>query len=152
MKEEDFRRLGGIAGGGVFILSLPILLLRFGPAPALLTALAGGLVAGTVVYLGGALLSAAGEPRSPAPPEQTGTGPSPDETRNFGLDDIAGAGGLDQTIRLDPGTLNYVVPELSPEQVLKDREGLDMDVIQQGIEGSAKARENLSKGDEQGGQ
>jgi len=144
-REEDFRRLGGIAGGAVFILALPLLLLRVGPGAAMLVALAAGLAMGAAVYLGGTLVSLARTPAEPPPPP-VAPAPALDETRRFGKEDVAAAGGLDQTVRIEPGSLDYVVPELSPEQILKEREGLDMGMLEQGIEADRQARENLFKG------
>lgn len=151
MKEEDFRRLGGLAGGAVFIMALLFLLLKAAPLNALLGALAAGMLSGFCVYVAGSLVSAAREPATPPPVEEPKS-VQPDETRLFSAQDIPdGATGLDQTVRIEPGTLDYILPELSPEQVLKEREGLDIGSLEAGIEASRNAREDSSKGNEQGG-
>ncbi len=143
MKEEDIRRLGGILGLLIFVISLLILLLKTGPASALLFALAAGVGCGFAVYATVLLTTMArtSAPSAAAMPPAEGTEGVSDETRKFGPGEMGS--GLDQTVRLAPGTLEYVLPEISPEEVLKEREGIDMDFLQQGIEGVAKARENM---------
>ena len=152
MKEEDFRRLGGLAGGSVFILSLLFLLLKSTPFNAVLWSLAAGVFFGVGVYVVGSLIALGKEPATPpAAPVEAARPAQPDETRLFSAQDIPNGAGLDQTVRIEPGTLDYILPEISPEQVLKEREGLDIGALEEGIEASRKARENLTKGDEQGG-
>lgn len=152
MKEEDFRRLGGLAGGAVFIMALLFLMLKSAPLNALLGALAAGLVAGVGVYVVGALIVVGMEPAVPPPPPVEASKPAqPDETKLFSAKDIPDGVGLDQTVRIEPGTLDYILPEISPEQVLKDREGLDIGAMEEGIEASRKARETIEKEDAQGG-
>jgi len=151
MKEEDFRRLGGLAGGAVFIMALLLLLLKATPFNALLGALAAGIASGVAVYLVGAIVAIGREPAVPVPPPvETQASSSPDETRIFSPQDVTGTG-LDQTVRLEPGTLEYILPEMSPEQILKEREGLDIGVLEQGLEASQKASETLVKGEGEGG-
>ena len=153
MKEEDFRRIGGLAGGAVFIMSLLLLLLKATPFNALLWSLAAGMVSGIGVYVIGSVIVMGAEPATPEASKVEDEKPSlPDETRLFSARDIPGDVPLDQTVRIEPGTLDYILPEISPEQVLKDREGLDIGALEQGIEASRKARDTIGKsGDEQGG-
>jgi len=151
VKEEDFRRLGGLAGGAVFIMALLFLLLKASPFNALLAASAAGLVAGLGVYVAGTLILLGSAPAAPPPPpvDQAKTS-QPDETRLFSSKDLPSGEALDQTVRIEPGSLDYILPEISPEQVLKEREGLDIGALEEGIDASLLARENKIKGDEQG--
>jgi len=135
----------------VFIMSLLLLLLKADPFNALLLALAAGMIAGVGVYVVGSLIAVGSEPATPPPPVEVAKPAQPDETRLFSSQDIPNGAGLDQTVRIEPGTLDLILPEISPEQVLKEREGLDIGALEEGLEASRKAREDLMKGEEQGG-
>ena len=153
MKEEDVRRFSGVLGCAGFILVLLVMLVKTTPGGALMGALAAGLVSGFLAYAVGygVMLSRAPAPPPPAP-EPEAPAVSPDETRRFSPDDI-GTARLDQTVKLEPGSLDYILPEFSPEQVLKEREGLDIELLEKGIEGTPRPSENtVTKDLGQGGQ
>jgi hypothetical protein len=131
-------------------MSLLLLLLKVSPINAVLWATALAMISGVGVYVAGALVVLGREP-APPPPVEAPKPLQPDETRLFSAKDIPDGPALDQTVRIEPGSLDYILPEISPEQVLKEREGLDIGALEEGIEASRIAREDSGKGEGQGG-
>ena len=131
-------------------MSLLLLLLKASAFNAILLALSAGMVAGVGVYLVGSIIAVGSEPATPPPPVEAPKPAQPDETKLFSAQDLTSGAGLDQTVRIEPGTLDLILPEISPEQVLKEREGLDIGALEEGIEASRKAREDSMMGNNQG--
>lgn len=77
-----------------------------------------------------------------------GGAPGPDDTaRIFGGDLPAGAD-LHQTIRLDAESLQYALPDVSAEDILREREGIDEAFLKAGagIDEPGTASENVGGG------
>jgi len=151
---------GAVAGIGTFVLAVLLLLLFVSPEAALLGGLAAGLVTGIAVFGFAALVRLAPVPPRPAAaPAAAGvdrtvgeapaaTPPSRDlsETARLSPEEVLKAADLHQTIRLDQGGLDIVLPEVSPESVLRDREGIDEAFLRAGlgIEEGGLASENVA--------
>ena len=129
----------------MFVLSLFVQIGRVEPGIALLVALLTGLLVGGAVFLAGVMaeMTAAPPPvrEAQAPAEEP---PSAlDETRTLPASEVDAAADLHQTVRLDPGVVDYVLPEVSHEDLFRDREGIDEMFLKQGIEELGAASENV---------
>ncbi len=150
MSADQLRRISVVVGGGVFVLLLIGQLARVELGLALLLSLGAGVGLGLAVYLVGSFLSLARPSAEPAPASPA-SAPNPDETAQQPAGEVAGGADLHQTIRLDEGEVDYVLPEVSPEEVFKEREGIDEDFLKQGIEDLGATSENKVKGPGEGG-
>jgi hypothetical protein len=165
MNEEQLRRTSVIAGAGAFILALLGCLVVAEPGAALLIALGTGVALGGGAYAAGSISRLSHPPEPPARPRpprvdrtvpaagpepaDTGllAGPPDEGTAHLSPDDVVRAADLHQTIRLDEGNAEYVLPEFSPEELFRDREGIDEQFLKAGIglEDSATPSDNTSK-------
>jgi len=149
MQEELLRRTSAIAGAGAFVLSLLGCLVFVEPGVALLMALGAGVATGLGFFTVGSVnrLSRPIIPMAPravrpepvgdgAPAPAAGTafsGPPNDDTAHLSPDDIVRAADLHQTIRLDQDQTDYVLPEFTPEELFRDREGIDEQFLKAGM-------------------
>lgn len=162
MNQEQLRRLGFVAGAGVFVLALIAQFSRVDPGLALLLSIGAGFGFGLAVYLAGSVVAMPPAAPDQAPPSAEA---APGAESPYELPPLAEAGerptektaaegaDLHQTVRLDEGGVDYVLPEVSPEELFKEREGIDEEFLRQGmgIEEAAVASENVNKGTEEGG-
>lgn len=76
------------------------------------------------------------------------TGPSPAETTQISAEDLQRATDLHQTIRLDADSLQYALPDVSAEDILREREGIDEAFLKAGagIDEPGNASENTGGG------
>jgi len=152
MQEDLLRRTSAIAGAGAFVLALLGCLVVVEPGVALLTALGTGVALGLGLFAVGSVNRLSRpivpmEPRAARPvrPDPDGAGaPAPDagagmagppseDTAHLSPDDIVRAADLHQTIRLDQDQTDYVLPEFTPEELFRDREGIDEQFLKAGI-------------------
>ena len=54
-----------------------------------------------------------------------GDGPAPGDTARLGAAELANVTDLHQTIRLDAEAIQYALPDVSAEDILREREGID---------------------------
>jgi|SRR6185503_5180307 len=166
IQDEPLRRTGAIAGAGTFVLTLLGALIVWEPGVALLAALGGGIAVGAGVFVAGTLADLSRPLAAPAPrPAAAGTdvpapeppspmaGPPTDDTARLSPDDVVRAADLHQTIRLDQEHLDYVLPEFSPEDLFKEREGIDEQFLKAGIgiDETGTPSDNVIKGPEDTG-
>lgn len=147
------RRFAAAAGAGLFVLVVLGALLVVDPGAAMLLGLAAGAGAGTLVYLAGTLRAISREPAVPPAPAEIAAEPAdavaepgPQDTARLSPEDVLRAADLHSTVRLEPGAVDYLLPEVTPEAVLREREGIDEAFLRAGvgIEESATPSENVS--------
>ncbi|MEK7475464.1 MAG: hypothetical protein AAB152_07480 [Candidatus Coatesbacteria bacterium] len=63
----------------------------------------------------------------------SGAATSPHDTSTLTVDDVVKAQDLHQTVRLDQPDMQYALAELTPEEILKEREGIDEAFLKAGI-------------------
>ncbi len=82
------------------------------------------------------------------PGDTGGVGPSPHDTARLAPGDLNKVTDLHQTIRLDADVLQYALPDVSAEDILREREGIDEAFLKAGagIEESGPASENVGGG------
>jgi hypothetical protein len=167
VNEEQLRRTSAIAGAGSFVLALLGCLVVVEPGIALLTALGAGVALGLGVFVAGSVTLLA-RPVAPPPPRPVApsridvtvaeaappdamAGPPNEGTAHLSPDDVVRAADLHQTIRLDEAQTDYVLPEFSPEELFRDREGIDEQFLKAGIgiEDSGTPSDNVTKAPEE---
>lgn len=145
------RRLGAVVGALLFVLLLLGQLAGGDPGRALLVALGGGAVAGVLTFVVVASRGLAVPPlptgaeasADPAAETVAAAGPpGPDETRRISPAEVAPAVDPSQTVRLDEAGLDYVLPEINPEELFREREGIDEASLSAGIADLAAPSEN----------
>lgn len=167
MPEEQLRRTSAIAGAGGFVLALLGSLVVVDPGAALLVALGTGVALGLGLFAAGSVSrlsrpvvppapraprpDAPGTPAAPTEPEGGMAGPPSEDTAQLSPDDIVRAADLHQTIRLDQDQTDYVLPEFTPEELFRDREGIDEQFLRAGIgiEESGTPSDNVTKAPEE---
>ena len=157
MNDDRLKRFSVVAGGGVFVLSLVGQLAYVELGFALLVSVGVGVGLGLGCYVVGSILllaNASAPPESPAEGVEGQASTQEGQPGEPGLQDTATAtpageaapqADLYQTVRLDEGNVDFVLPEVSPEELIKEREGIDETVLKQGIEESAPTSENSGR-------
>lgn len=158
MNDDRLKRFSVAAGGGVFVLSLVGQLAYVELGFALLVSVGVGVGLGLGCYVVGSILllaNASAPPESPAEGAAGQASALEGQPGEPGLQDTATAtpaageaapqADLYQTVRLDEGNVDFVLPEVSPEELIKEREGIDETVLKQGIEESAPTSENSGR-------
>jgi len=153
MNGAFLRRAGAAAGVGIFVLSLFVQIGRADSGVALFVALLAGLGVGGAVFLAGVMADATAKPpvvtQAPPPPEAP---PSLEDTRTLPPEEVSQAADLHQTVKLDQGVVDYILPEVSHEDLFRDREGIDETFLKQGIEELGASSENIPEVKPEGGQ
>ena len=149
MDGQQVRRVGAVAGAGTFLVALIGCLVVLEPGTALLVSLGAGVALGLGIFLAGSIamlnaplpLSAAVaraespagavSARSAAPDVMTS--PPNEDTARLSPDEVIRSADLHQTVRLDQDHLEYVLPEMTPEDIFREREGIDEQFLRAGI-------------------
>jgi hypothetical protein len=143
--------LGVAVAGSLALLSRPVVR----PAPRVSVVVGAPVEPDSPAAVAGASLAAAlagGAAGRPAGGSLAGAGTgipaSPHDTSTLTVDDVVKAQDLHQTVRLDQGDLQYALAELTPEEILKDREGIDEAFLKAGIglEETPGPSENVGEG------
>jgi len=148
--------MGVLLAGSLALLTLPIerpaprvSALVGGPAEAASEEAQSGASLAAALSAGAAAGAAAGVPGAPVEGPGGAQVTSPHDTSTLTVDDVVKAReDLHQTVRLDQGDLQYRMAELTPEEVLKEREGIDEAFLKAGIglEETPGASENKGEG------
>jgi hypothetical protein len=149
MTHDTLKRLSLVAGGAVFVLALLVQLPHAEPGQALMLALGAGVGLGLAGYLVGSIMSLAREPGAAAEPSPAA--PDPEKTTALSSGEVAKAAGFEQTVRLEAGKVDYLLPEISPEELFREREGINEAFLRQGIEGAGSLSENTMESKGEGG-
>ena len=161
MNDDRLRRFSVVAGGGVFVLTLVGQLAFVELGFALLLSVGVGVGLGLGCYVVGSVLLLAKTPAPLESPAEGTAGQISAQENQPGQPGLEGAvpaapgeaapqPDLYQTVRLEEGTVDFVLPEVSPEELIKEREGIDETVLKQGIEESAPTSENSGRSQGEG--